>query len=536
MSIKKKHISYPDTQRFSKIITDYLSKEKTLKPFYNKSLSIKNLKNQAQSKIDLFSDSNRNVLVESLYTQYKNIQTSLAVKKNLERLSKKNSVTVTTGHQLNLMTGPLYFIIKIISTINIVEKLNSLNKEINFIPVYWMASEDHDFDEISSFNYKSNKIKWKTNQTGSVGKMNLDELKPVLDYFEKKLDYSKNSEEIIELIKLSYRSSKNLAEATLKIVNSLFGNYGLIIVDADSKSLKNVFKTYMKLEILNNNCYDLVNYQIESLKKDYNSKFKPQVNPRLINLFYLNKGGRFRIEKKKNQFVLIGSDKKFSENDLINEVENFPENFSPNVLMRPLYQEVILPNIGYVGGGAELSYWFQLNKYFKNQKVTFPILILRNSLLLINSKLSKKIDKLKINIKDLFLNKNLLISKVIKENSKISLDLDFLKKQLEFQFDYLEDLIEKTDKSFKGAVLAQKKKQNKGILNLEKKLLKSQKRKMVDYVQRINLIYEAIYPNDDLQERHLNFFELYESEGVMILSNLKKALDPFDENFTILNY
>tara|TARA_B100001250_G_scaffold265290_1_gene228784 strand:+ start:418 stop:2028 length:1611 start_codon:yes stop_codon:yes gene_type:complete len=536
MSINKKQISYTDTGRFSKIITDYLSKEKTLEPFYNKSLSIKNLKNQAQNKINVFSDSNRNILVESLYAQYKNLQTSVAVKKNLDLLSKKNSVTVTTGHQLNLMTGPLYFVIKIISTINIVEKLNSLNRETNFIPVYWMASEDHDFDEISSFNYKSNKIKWQTNQTGSVGKMNLNELEPVLEYFKKKLNDSKNSQEIVELIKLSYNSSKNLAEANLKIVNSLFGKYGLIIIDADSKSLKNIFKEYMKSEILNNNCHDLVNSQIETLKKDYNSKFKPQVNPRLINLFYLTKNGRYRIEKKKNQFCLIGVNKEFSKNELIEEVENFPENFSPNVLMRPLYQEVILPNIGYVGGGNELSYWFQLNKLFENEKVDFPVLILRNSLLLINSKFSKKINKLKINIKDLFLEKNLLVSKVVKQNSKINLDLNFLKNQLKFQFDFLEDLIKKTDKSFKGAVIAQKKKQIKGISNLEKKLLKSQKRKMNDYVERINSIYESIFPNNDLQERQLNFFELYEEHGLVILSDLKKNLDPFDNNFTILNY
>jgi len=204
--------------------------------------------------------------------------------------------------------------------------------------------------------------------------------------------------------------------------------------------------------------------------------------------------------------------------------------------MRPLYQEVILPNIAYIGGGNELSYWFQLNKFFENEKVDFPILILRNSLLLINSKFSKKINKLKINIKDLFLEKNLLVSKVIKQNSKISLDLNFLKEQLEFQFDFLEDLIKKTDKSFKGAVIAQKKKQIKGISNLEKKLLKSQKIKMNDYVERINSIYESIFPNNDLQERQLNFFELYEEHGLVILSDLKKNLDPFDNNFTILNY
>jgi len=536
MSMKKKHISYSDTGRFSKIIIDYLSKEQTLDPFYSKSLSTNNLKIQAQKKIKLFSDLNRKILIKNLNTQYKNVKTSKAVKKNLDLLSKKNSVTVTTGHQLSLMTGPLYFILKIISTINIVEKLNSLYKEINFIPIYWMASEDHDFEEIRSFNYKSKKIKWETNQVGAVGKIKLNELELSLNYFEKKLNNSKNSQEIIKLINSSYRSSKNLSEATLKIVNSLFGRYGLVIIDSNSKSLKNNFKEYMKSEILNNKCHDIVLSQIKKIKKDYNSKFKPQVNPRLINIFYLTKKGRYRIEKKKNKFSLIGIDKKFSKNKLIDEVENFPENFSPNVLMRPLYQEVILPNIAYVGGGAELSYWFQLNKFFENEKVDFPILILRNSLLLINSKFSKKINKLKINIKDLFLEKNLLVSKVIKQNSKISLDLDFLKEQLEFQFYFLEDLIKKTDKSFKGAVVAQKKKQIRGISNLEKKLLKSQKIKMKDHVERINFIYESIFPNNDLQERHLNFFELYEEHGLTILSDLKKNLDPFDNNFTVLNY
>ena len=136
----------------------------------------------------------------------------------------------------------------------------------------------------------------------------------------------------------------------------------------------------------------------------------------------------------------------------------------------------------------------------------------------------------------MFLEKNLLISKVIKENSKISLDLNFLKDQLESQFDFLEDLIKKTDKSFKGAVIAQKKKQIKGISNLEKKLLKSQKRKMNDLVERINIIYESIFPNNDLQERQVNFFELYEEHGIDILSFLKKNIDPFDNNFTVLNY
>ncbi len=531
----KDHISYIKTGRFSKIIIDYLSKNENLKPFYSKFPLKNNLKLQAEKKIKNFSESNRKILLDNLKNQYKGVKISKEVKNNLKLLSESNSVTITTGHQLSLMTGPLYFIIKIISTINLCKKLNSLFPEINFIPVYWMASEDHDFQEICSFNYKLEEIKWKTNQKGSAGKMDLNELELALNYFEKKLTNSKNSEEIKKLINLSYRSSKNLAEATRKIVNSLFSQYGLIIVDGNTHSLKKLFIEHMKSEIIKNNCHDLVIDQISSLKNKYNSKFKPQVNPRLINLFYLTENERYRIEKEKNIYYLKGSDKKFSKSELINEIENFPENFSPNVLTRPLYQEVILPNIAYVGGGGELSYWFQLSKYFDHEKVMFPILILRNSVLLINSKLSKKLKNLKINTKDLFLDKNILVSKIIKEHSEINLDLQFLKNQLNSQFNFLESLIKKTDKSFIGAVNAQKKKQLKGILNLEKKLLKSQKRKMNDLVNRINILHENIFPNNDLQERQVNFFEFYEEFGFSILSFLLENLDPFENKFTVFN-
>jgi bacillithiol biosynthesis cysteine-adding enzyme BshC len=534
--MQKKNISYSKTGRFSDLINDYLSQKDELKDFYLKFPTEKNLKAQADSKIKEYSKKNRLVLAEELKNQYLNIDRSAAVNKNIKLIEKSNSVTVTTGHQLSLLTGPLYFIIKIISVIKLCIKLNSLYSKINFIPIYWMASEDHDFEEISSFNYKNKKIQWKTDKKGAVGDLDLRELQSVLDSFQEKLPKNKNSIEIVEIIKNSYKSSRNLAEATRKLVNILFREYGLIIVDGNSRSLKQLFIEPMKSDLLYHNCNKYVNDQISSIKKSYNSKFKPQVDPRLINLFYFDQNGRHRIKKDMNEYFFGENETKMTSETMINEIEKFPEKFSPNVLLRPLYQEIILPNICYVGGGGEIAYWLQLKKFFKNQKVLFPVLLLRNSLLLMSSKSSIKLNKLTVTDSELFLSKNDLINKKVKNFSKIKIDLRSLKEQLNTQFEYLESIVKKTDPSFEGAVAAQNKKQIKVILNLEKRLLKAQKAILQDKVERISNIHEVLFPENQLQERSVNFFQFYEEIGSELIPFLIKNIDPLDLNFTILEY
>ena len=530
------YIPYQQTNQFSKLMGDYVNQNKKLAPFYNAFPSIESLQQQANLKKNDFSKTNRATLHNELSLQYASISHTSETLKNLNLLKKDNSVTITTGHQLCLMTGPLYFIYKIITAVKLCQELNDKNDGNHYLPVYWMATEDHDFEEIQSFLFEGKKIQWDRPSGQAVGRMDLGGLDAVFDLFETHLGTSKNAVALKALIEKSYRNASTLAEATRRLVHELFGEYGVLIVDGDSCVLKKIFIPAIKADLLNQNCFDQVNGQTKKMQSDYDHLYKPQVNPREINMFYLDKSGRYRIVKEGTKYRLEGYDRQFSEAAILKELEQYPERFSPNVMLRPLYQEIILPNICYIGGGGELAYWLELKSFFESQKTPFPILFLRNSALLIEKKLTKKREQLAISNKDLFLDRNTLINKKIRQISNIDLDLSSFKKQLEEQFNYLEGLIKKTDASFEGSVRAQKAKQFKGIEKLEKRLLKAQKKKLKDQVIRMTELHRVLFPKNGLQERQLNFAYFYLALGQDFISMLVENFHPLSFEFTIIEY
>ena len=527
-------IPYRNTGYFSSLICDLVDGHPALAKFQTQPVDIGAFEKQIATKANQFSSEKRAALVLVLKEQYQQLPNTAAVLENVDLLAQANTFTVTTGHQLNLFTGPLYFVYKIISTIKLCQQLKEKYSEQHFVPVYWMATEDHDFEEISFFHFKGKKIKWTQESSGAVGRMSLEELTPLLTLFEQNLGENKAATQIKAFIEHSYRSSQNLAEATLRLVHQLFSDYGLVILDADQRALKANFVPHIKSELTEGNCFSAVNQSIEALKKDYNSAYNPQVNPREINLFYLTDQGRERIVKTPSAFALADSNTSFTKEDLLKEVEAFPERFSPNVLMRPLYQEVILPNLCYIGGGGEIAYWLQLKNYFERENISFPLLLLRNSALLISAKNTKKLNRLGLDFESVFLKRTPLINKKIRAISNIDLDLQPLKDKLTEQFDHLESLVEATDPSFEGTVKAQKQKQFKGIDQLEKRLLNAQKKKLVDHVERLSTLHEALFPQESLQERHDNFFEFYLEYGADLLPQLFDQLDPLQLEFSCI--
>ncbi|MDA9596956.1 bacillithiol biosynthesis cysteine-adding enzyme BshC, partial [Flavobacteriaceae bacterium] len=336
------------------------------------------------------------------------------------------------------------------------------------------------------------------------------------------------------IIQKSYGSGKNLSMATRVFVHALFETYGLLILDADDAALKRHFIPYLKEELKEQICQQKVLSQIASLKNEYTSHYKPQVNPRNLHLFFLVEGERYRLVKSENGFSWEGKEGATSSEEIIKCLEKFPQKFSPNVLFRSLYQEVILPNIAYIGGGGELAYWLELKSFFDSQKVLFPILIHRNAALLISEKNAQKVNKLQLELKDLFLKRNALINKKVRQISNIDLDLSSFKKILETQFDELETLIHQTDASFEGALNAQKAKQFKGIDNLEERLLKAQKLKLKDQVERLALLHEQLFPGGKLQERVEGFGDFYLENGNFFIDFLMETFDPLSSKFYIL--
>ena len=526
------HIPYRSTQYFSDLICDMLEGHPALKPFYGRPPSLENFKDQIADKTEQFPASHRAVLTEVLLEDYKaiGVQEGPTVD-HINALSQNNALTITTGHQLNLLTGPLYFLYKIISVINLCKKLKEQYPKSNFIPVFWMASEDHDFEEISFFNHQGKKYKWNRASEGAVGQMNTVGLDEVFELYFSQLGNNKAAQELKAWIKKAYTPSASLSEATRRFVHNLFGDQGLVIVDGDKTRLKALFSPHIKKELTAQSTFERVNETTAALKSHYSKSYTPQVNPRKINLFYLSLGKRERIDIVDGEYILVDQKRKIAETELLKELAHQPERFSPNALLRPLYQEVVLPNLCYVGGGGELAYWMQLKSTFLEHQVPFPILLLRNSAVLIREKEQNKMQKLNVTPLDLFLKKSSLINKKVRQISNIDLDLSKFKAQLEVQFTHLEGLIQQTDASFEGAVAAQKKKQYRGIDRLEARLLRAQKRKLSDHVERLATLHNLIFPNGSLQERTQNFSEFYIDYGEDLIPQIQNALDPLQQEF-----
>ena len=525
------HIPFRKTGFFSELICDYLNEDSKLKEFYGNAPTIEGIGQQIQLK-DGFSLDKRNTLVKVLNRQYDSVEVTDETKVNINALANKDTFTITTGHQLNIFTGPLYFLYKIVSTINLTKKLNEEFPKKYFVPIYWMATEDHDFEEINYFNFKGQKLSWNIESKGAVGRLKTVDFQPMLELFSSLLGNSINENYLKNLFEKSYVGHDTLTDATRYLVNELFGKYGLVILDGDDKELKKEFTKVVSRELFEQTAEKCVNESSEALKKIYHA----QVNPRDINLFYLKDGLRERILYENGVYIINNTSQTFTQTEISEELNAFPEHFSPNVIMRPVYQEVILPNLVYIGGGGELAYWFQLKNYFQELKVPLPILLLRNSALFMSSKQMRKLNKLNISINELFLKQGILIDKKVKEISEVDIDFTVQRNVLMGQFQGLKELAKRTDKSFMGAVLAQEQKQLNGLNNLEKRLLKAQKRKLVDEVQRITKLQNELFPKQSLEERNRNFSELFIELGNDLIPYIFEGLDPFKQEFTIIEY
>lgn len=524
-------IPYKNTRYFSRLITDYLAQKPELHNLYNQFPSLKNYSSLAQSRN--FPAQHRKVLTEVLrsqYASYQNDSEAAPVWEHIATLEKEQTFTITTGHQLNIFTGPLYFIYKIITAINTAQELNKVYPQRHFVPVYWMASEDHDFEEINHINLHGGVVRWPSEQEGKVGDFETDTLKPAIDQLAEQLGPGQQAEQWITLVKEAYLKHDNLAKATRHLAHQLFKKYGLVILDADDARLKKLFKPYMKEDLLEHTAQQMVEPTTQYLEKHY---FK-QVHARSINLFYTGNSFRKRIEKQDNTWQVVDSDLSFTHNEILNELNEHPERFSPNVVLRPLYQEVILPNLGYVGGGGELAYWLQLKAMFDHFAVPFPALHLRNSVLLLKEKQGRKKEKLALSWEHFFKGKDHTIKNLVSQISELDTNLGWYEERLQQMFDEMENLATKTDKGMIGAVKAQRQKQLNGLENMKKKLLRAEKRQYTTAVRQATELHEALFPNGGLQERHANISLYYAGYGKDLLEHLRSSLHPFEFCFRVV--
>ena len=520
--MQHKTIPLADTKAFSSFFVDYIQQKQTLKPFYHRFPCVENFKEQLVEKSDAFPQVHRSVLVSALQRQYGSLQVSDAVSSNISALGNLDTFTITTGHQLNIFTGPLYFIYKIITVINACKRLKSAYPNYNFVPVYWMASEDHDYDEIKYFRLYGKKYVWETSQKGAVGRFHTKDLQEL--FSEVPGDISVFTD--------AYTKNKTLASAVRHYVNTLFGNEGLVVLDGDDRDLKRLFIPVIEDDTFHHKTLPLVTETNQALEE---LGYKTQVFCRDINFFYLDNGLRARIERSGNRFIIVETDLSFSESELRSLADEEPEKFSPNVILRPLYQEWILPNLAYVGGPAENVYWLQLKKVFDQYKVPFPMLMPRSFAVIIDHTVQRKIEKTGLELACYFEDKNYLFNHWMLKNSKKDLTVGAERTAIHEIYDQLKRRAESIDKTLAQFAGAEGTKVMNGLEKIERKLLRAEKRLHSDKLRQIEAVKDALFPTGSLQERVDNFLNFYQQDKGFV-QKLIEYLDPFDYQFNVIIY
>lgn len=368
-----------DKTFFSNSLIEEYYKGKKLKPFHTYSPDLDGIAEAIKGKSS-FSQQKRDNLVRDLYRQYKEAYIDLdnlsLVKNHIDELKNPNTYTITTGQQIHLGLGPIYVLYKIFDVIALTNQLKRKFNDKNFVPVFWMATEDHDLEEIASVSYFGKQTKWNTEQSGAVGRMNTDGVAEMYQFLMDTYQISDAQKDFLQRTAQIYRQSSNLAIAFRKLLHEYLGHTGLIILDADSKELKSSFTSVMVDELKHKNSQAL----IETSQLLESAGFKNQLRVKSCNLFLLRKNDRIRIDDIKDFTNKTPEDFTMKE---------YP-NLSPNAALRPLYQEWILPNVGVVLGSSELNYWFQLKGLFDTYDMPLPSMMLRTSGILIPSKFREK--------------------------------------------------------------------------------------------------------------------------------------------------
>ncbi len=523
-------LDYQFTGLFSSLVKDYVQAKGSARSFVAYEPTYEGVRKAIDERKKY--SINRKVLVDVMQKQYGSLSSNTSVHQNIQLLASDNTFVVTTAHQPNIFTGPLYFFYKIIHAIQLAADLRKQFPDYNFVPVYYMGSEDADIEEVGSFVLGGNTYQWNTKQKGAVGRMKVDDaLIGLLKNLEGYWSVKPNGKEALAILQNAYQKGKTIAEATIEVVNAFFGEHGLIVLQPDDASLKSLFVDTMKVELLTGFSHKVIQPTLQALTANYHV----QSEGRAINLFYLKDDIRARIEKQNNQYIVADTDLRFTEEEILLELQQYPDRFSPNVILRGVFQETILPGVVFIGGGGELAYWMELKNVFAEAKVHMPVLQLRNSFLFIRAKQMQQWTALGLSKQDLF--KPVLDIEValVKMQSGALLSLEAELKLLEQVYDQIQKRVKSIDATLGAHANNLAHQSIKKLLELEKKMIRAERRKQAVSIERIHSIKQSLFPNNGLQERVENMAEWMGDFGQAWLDTVLKASPTMQQAFTIID-
>ncbi|KAA3611314.1 MAG: bacillithiol biosynthesis cysteine-adding enzyme BshC [Calditrichaeota bacterium] len=525
----------PDFYKTSTNFKDYINGNDSLRPFYAEALS-PDWKKLCENVHQNFK---RQDVVLELRNQNKKSNDS-SIQKNVDLLKKEKTLIVVTGQQMGLMVSPLYVVYKTLSTIKLAEKLNKEVDGFNFVPVYWLEGEDHDFEEVNHLNYFDSagllqKLHLEENEAEKGLPMNKrllgQDIEELLKSLKENLQKTDFSDEFFVNLEKIYKKGENWLEAFSNHLSIIFSGKGLLLFNAGTKRIKELSKPFFeKVIIENESLVSAFSRRSNDLSK---AGYKNQVNiqnDRAYLFLNHNDGPRLSLLRQNKSFYVRELDEQFSLEQMLTMLDENPSWFSSTVLTRPLWQSWLLPAVSYVAGAAEIAYWGQLKSGFNQLGLIMPQIQPRHSITLIEPKIDRLIKKYNVTInsisrdKTIFLkdyfNRNQLanVNKAFSDYEQLTIKNREAVKNLVAEID--PTLSGPTEKSF-GAILST-------IEKLQNRLVNRVREKDETTQKHLGAIFNSLMPSGVLQERILSSVYLENKYGQEWINTVYNEID---ENF-----
>ncbi len=524
----KSLIPFTAISQLAKTDIAYATQDPTLRQFYHLEPDLNNFSRAISERSQVNID--RAVLASVLQEQYQMLPETGLVQEHIAALLHSETYTVTTAHQPSLLLGPLYFVYKAISTINLASAVQQVTGK-HIVPIFVLGSEDHDLDELNHIRLFNKEVRWSPGLEGPVGEMPASTLQHVLDELRPILGDTENAHALWEKIERCYTQCTTFADATQALLHAFFGRFGLVVLNMNHPDMKRKFSTIMWDDLSQQTAHRLVSETIEHLAS---VGFKGQATPREINLFYMQPGRRDRIVLENEHYKVLHTNLVFSREDMKTELEQHPERFSPNVVLRPLFQELILPNLTYVGGGGELAYWLERRSLFEHYGLPYPILIRRNSVLWFDKDSMKRSLKFGFAPARYFEDTDSLVRAFIESQADAEVNLVSEVADLQRIYNYLAQKAQAIDPTLEKAVRADEAKTIAHFEQWESRLVRAEKQKHEVTLSQLKSLKDKLFPGGSLQERQDSFIPYYLKYGERFFDLLKANLDPFDAGFVVL--
>ena len=520
-------INYSELPGFQNLFLDYINEYENVEKFYPKNFRESEDFFKTFSELGNYDRPHRKEISKIIRNQYSNFNISKQTESNIVSLASPNTFAVVTGQQVSLFGGPMYTIFKTISTIKLANLFNEKYSDYNFVPIFWMEADDHDFDEVSSANILDKNNSFITLNyfdgldeelnRGAVGNVVFNSnINNTLADLDEALRDNEFKNDILSFLKDCYKEGTTFKEAFKKLLFHLFDENGLIIFDPQDSSVKNLLLPVFEKEINNFDLHTTTNIlKSAELEEVYHAQIK--VKP--INLFYTDETGRHLIEPVEDGFRLKGKRKRMDKDELMNLLYFDPSTFSPNVMLRPVCQDFLLPTVVYVGGPSEISYFAQVIPNYDFFNVVTPILFPRASATIVESRQLAIINKFKLSLSDFTYDENTLIEKVIKQISEFDFDEIFTNSEAEINNVLLtlkkhlltvdESLLQPIEKSILRI--------EQTLETLKEKSKSAEERKHQIVISQLQKVRNVLFPNNTLQEREINFIYFANKYGIDII-------------------